>query len=132
MIFFAGLRLVRLYEAKASAYEQLTDRKTALVNCDLIVQDVLQLYGQKETIAMCKLEVEFLGKPAEDLDGLTREFFPLCGKMFFPDTLKGQLFTSHASIKIAQKISSKFWENSESWFRCHRFYYSTVLICKQR
>ena len=109
MIFFVGLRLVRLYEAKASAYEQLTDRITALVNRDLIVQDVLQLYRQEETTVTCKLEVEFLGEPAEDLDGLTRELFSLMWKMFFPDTLKGRRFTSHASIQIAQKISSKFW-----------------------
>ena len=92
MIFFAGLRLVRLYEAKASAYEQLTDWKTALVNCDLIVRDVLQLYRQKETIATCKLEVEFLGEPAEDLDGLTRELFSLMWKNVLPRYFEGTTF----------------------------------------
>lgn len=84
--------LVKLYEAKTNAYEELTDCMRVLVYRDFIVEDTLKLYREKKIITSCKLEEEFRNEPAEDLDGLTRELFSQMWKNVLPMYFKGTTF----------------------------------------
>ena len=66
---------VKLYEARTKEWNELDGCTQAIVNRDVIAEDILRLYGQDDDITSTTLQVSFLNEPAEDADGLMGELF---------------------------------------------------------
>lgn len=97
-----------MYEARAKEWEKLNDCTQATINRDLIVQDLIKLYGQ-HNICSTTLDVKFLNEPAEDADGLTRELFSQGWKSILLFSLKVPISTCLMYTPTAPKSCSRSW-----------------------
>lgn len=99
---------VKLYEARTEEWNGLEGCTQAIVNRDVIAEDILKLYGQDDDITSTTLQVSFLNEPAEDADGLTRELFSQGWKSILPLFFEG---TDFHVPRVDPDCSEELFEN---------------------